>query len=202
MSDHEESPKRRPPLGLPVGSVRALLTLFTIAVVTLNVANGRDLDSLWVETLLISLAHYFTSRRFINLPPHVLKKIKAEGLIEEEPHPLFLPRHSIRVLIIGAFVGLGYYLYREQRLLETRAVTLLGMVAAYILGCIVRGCGAWLGSRSDNPPSRLWGDIKALVVLGAILAVGIPELLDVERPLPEEAHTVALGLMLFYFGSR
>lgn len=69
MNLADESPKNSPPLGQPVGSVRALLTLFIIAVVTMSVAKGRDLYILWIETLLISLAQYFTSRRFIDLPP-------------------------------------------------------------------------------------------------------------------------------------
>jgi len=202
MNLADESPKKRPPLGLPVGSVRALLTLFIIAVVTMSVAKGRDLDILWIETLLISLAHYFTSRRFIDLPPDVLKKIQEEDLIEDDHQPLFLPRHTIRFLIIAAFVSLGVYLYQEKRLLEPRSVSLLGIVAAYVLGCIVRGLAAWVGRRSENPPSRLWGDLKALVVLGAVILVGIPELLDAEASLPPEAHKVALGLLLFYFGSR
>lgn len=202
MSDHEESPRNRPPLGLPAGSVRALLTLFIIAVVTLSVANGREIDLLWTETLLIALAHYFTSRRFIDLPPHVLKRIKDERLIDDERHPLFLPKHSIRILFVASFVGLGVYLYRENRLLEPRAVSLLGMVAAYVLGGVVRGVGGWFGRRSEAKPSGLWGDLRAIIVLGAVVLVGIPELLNVDVTLPPEAYRTALGLTLFYFGSR
>lgn len=204
MNLADESPKNRPPLGLPVGSVRALLTLFIIAVVTVSVAKGRELDILWIETLLTALAHYFTSRRFIDLPPHVLKTIQQQDLIEDDHHPLFLPRHTIRFLIIAAFVALGVYLYQEKRLLETRSVSLLGIVAAYVLGGIVRGLGAWVvrRRRSQHSPSRLYGDLRAIVVLSAVILVGIPELLDAEASLPPEAHKVALGLLLFYFGSR
>ncbi len=201
MADYEEDPRKRPPLGLPVGSVRALLTLLIVGVVTRSVALGRDLDVLWVETLLIALAHYFTSRRFINLPPDVVKKIKVEGLIEDEKHPLFLPRHSIRFLLIATFVGLGVYLYQEGRLLEPRAVSLLGIVAAYIIGCLVRGVGAWFGRRRDQPVSTLWGDLKALIVLGAVVAAGLPELLGTD-PWPLGYQKAALALLLFYFGSR
>ena len=47
----EGSPKYWPPLGLPVGSVRAILTLFVVAIVTLSVARGpdhdHDLDLVW-----------------------------------------------------------------------------------------------------------------------------------------------------------
>lgn len=198
----EGSPKYWPPLGLPVGSVRAILTLFVVAIVTVSVARGQDLDLIWTETLLIALAHYFTSRRFVSLPPEVLRRIQDEGLIEKDRHPLFLPRHSIRLLILAAFIGLGFYLYKQQRLWEPRAVSLLGIVAAYVLGAMVRGIGAWFGSRTGRRPSSAWGDFKAIVVLLAVAIAGVPELLDMPEFLPEMAHRIALGLMLFYFGSR
>lgn len=125
-------------------------------------AKVRDFDILWIETLLFALAHYFTSRRFIDLPSHVLKKIQEEELLEDDHHPLFLSRHTIRFLFFDAFVA---YLYQEKRLLEARSVLLLGIVAAYVLGCIVRGIGAWLGRRWENLLSRLWGDLNAIVVI-------------------------------------
>ena len=198
----EGSPKYWPPLGLPVGSVRAMLTLFVVAIVTVSVARGHDLDLIWTETLLIALAHYFTSRRFVSLPPEVLKRIQEEGLVEKEGNPLFLPRHSIRLLILAAFIGLGVYLYKQHRLMEPRAVSLLGIVAAYVLGAMFRGVGAWFGSRTGRRPSSAWGDFKAIVVLLAVGIAGIPELFDVPDFLPAMAHRVALGMMLFYFGSR
>src|SRR6187549_3903244 len=105
MSESDESPQFWPPLGLPVGSVRAMLTLFIVAVVTVSVARGQDLDLIWTETLLIAMAHYFTSRRFVALPPEVLKRIQKEGILDHEKQPLYLPRHSIRFLILAAFVG-------------------------------------------------------------------------------------------------
>ena len=198
----EGSPKYWPPLGLPVGSVRAILTLFVVAIVTVSVARGRDLDLIWTETLLIALAHYFTSRRFVSLPPEVLKRIQEEGLIEKEQHPLFLPRHSIRLLILAAFVGLGVFLYKQHRLWEPRAISLLGIIAAYVLGAMVRGIGAWFGGKTGHRPSSAWGDFKAIVVLLAVGMAGVPELIDMPDFLPAMAHRVALGMMLFYFGSR
>ena len=198
----EGSPKYWPPLGLPVGSVRAILTLFVVAIVTVSVARGHDLDLIWTETLLIALAHYFTSRRFVSLPPEVLKRIQEEGLIEKEQHPLFLPRHSIRLLILAAFVGLGVFLYQHHRLMEPRAVSLLGIVAAYVLGAMFRRVGAWFGSHTGHRPSSAWGDFKAIVVLLAVGIAGVPELFEMPDFLPDMAHRVALGMMLFYFGSR
>ncbi len=201
MAEYEESPLKRPPLGLPVGSVRALLTLFIVAIVTRSVAFDRELDILWIETLLIALAHYFTSRRFIDLPPQAMKKIEAEGLIEDEKQPLFLPRHSIRFLIIAAFCWLGWELNEQNRLLDPKALSLIGMVTAYVVGCLVRGFSTWLSGKREKPASSLWGDLKALIVLGVVVTAGLPELLDTQ-PWPPEFQKVALALLLFYFGSR
>ena len=52
----------------PSGSIRGLLTLLIVAVIIAEVARGRSVEILWTETLMIALAHYFTSRRFIQLP--------------------------------------------------------------------------------------------------------------------------------------
>jgi hypothetical protein len=49
--------------------VRALLTLLIVAVVLVQVARGREVEPLWTETLMIALAHYFTSRPFLRLSP-------------------------------------------------------------------------------------------------------------------------------------
>lgn len=202
LIEPEGAPTEWPPLGLPTGSVRAMLTLFVVAVVTVNVARGQDIDLIWTETLLIAMAHYFTTRRFVTLPPEVLKRIQDEGVVEQEKHPLFLPQHSIRFLILAAFIGLGVYLYQEKRLFEARSISLLGIVFAYIAGTCVRTVGSWFRRSTGRKPSSMWGDAKALIVLAAVALAGLPELFGMPEILPAEAHRIALALMLFYFGSR
>ncbi len=202
MNEFENSPKTWPPLGLPTGSVRALLTLIVVAVVIARTALGRSPDPLWIETLLIALAHYFTSRRFVSLTPAVLQRLEQEGVLEKERHPLYLPKNSIRTIVVGAFVGLGIYLYREPRLVTPEAVALLSMVFAYLLGAIVRSITGWFAKRRWQPITGVWGDIKALIVLGAIVIAAVPALFDVGMQLPPLVDRIALGLTLFYFGSR
>lgn len=201
-SEMDQSPTTWPPLGMPTGSVRALLTLIVVAVVVVNVARGGELDVLWVETLLMALAHYFTSRRFVALPRDVLQRLEREGVIEQERHPLFLPRHTIRLAIIGSFVGLTVYLARENRLWESRAVSLLGMVFAYLIGTLLRVVLTWCHRRLGRTPSRFWGDAKAVVVLVGVAIAAVPELVGMAHVLPEVTVKIALGLLLFYFGSR
>ena len=196
------SPKTWPPLGLPTGSVRALLTLIVVAVVVTKMVFHHFPNSIWIETLLIALAHYFTSRRFVSLSPEVMRRLEDDGAIDRERHPLYLPKNTIRFAIIAAFVGLGIHLYREGRLLDEKTIALLSMVFAYLLGAIVGGISNWFHRRRSQPASGTWGDIKALIVLAAILLVAIVELLDQGAMLDPLVERIALGLTLFYFGSR
>lgn len=202
MNELEGSPKTWPPLGLPTGSVRALLTLLVLAVVLTSLVQNRDIGILWNEALLIALAHYFTSRRFVALSPAVIKRLEAEGVIEQERHPLYLPKHSIRLVIFASFVGIAVYLYREQRLFEAQTVSLLGIVYAYLLGSIFQAIGSWFHRKADSQPSRLWTDGKAAVALLVLIIASIPEFLGITKGVPRELHQIAIGIMLFYFGSR
>lgn len=207
MEEPQGSPKSWPPLGLPAGSIRALLTLLILGVVVSALLRGHDLDVLWIETLLIALAHYFTTRRFVALPPEALKRLQDEGVIEDERNPLYLPRHSIRTIILLTFAGLAYFLYQKGRLFEPRAISLLSIVGAYLLGAMVRGVTGWFNRRRTGRPSRFWKDARAVIVLLALTAAALPEFLEVDRSFAPtirdvEFHKVALALVLFYFGSR
>lgn len=202
MAEYQGSPKTWPPLGLPVGSVRALLTLMVVGVVVSGIALRREVNTLWIETLLIALAHYYTSRRFVALPPDIRQRLENEGVLDKEQNPLFLPKHSIRFIILAAFIGLGVYLHNEGRLFEPQAIALLGTLAAYAAGLVWRGFSGWLNRKRTKPASGYLGDLRALLVL-LILAVDAGfEVYGHSELLPREFHQVAMGLLLFYFGSR
>jgi hypothetical protein len=202
--DKTENPKRRPPLGLPTGSVRAILTLLILTVVIVETARGHRLEELWSETLLIALAHYFTSRRFIGLSPALLQRLENEGEIAVESHPLFLPRFSIRLIIVAAFGGLAYFLYHERGMRQFADVPpILITVAAYLLGIVARGVVSWrIRRRPQGQPFRFWEDLKALAVILAMLGTAIPYFLDQSALVPEQVRSFALAFVLFYFGSR
>ena len=181
----------RPPLGLPRGSIRALLTLMIVAVVIAQLVRGRKIHLLWTETLMIAMAHYFASRRFIRLPPEEIKRLVDEGYIELEARPLYLPSYSIRLILIASFTAVGVYLYLHGRLLEPQALSILGVVFAYLLGVFLR-----------VQTVRGWEDAKAFVILGVLLATSAAYLLDYGSSVPQPLQAVTLGLVLFYFGSR
>ena len=207
-NEFEGSPKTWPPLGMPTGSVRALLALLVVGVVITKLARGdefsfeNETDLLWILTLVVSLTHYFTSRRFVPLSPGIRRQLEDDGVIERERHPLFLPRNSIRVIIIGAFGWLTYYLFVNNRIHEHHAASVLGLMGAFLLGATVRTIDTWWHRRHIRTSAGTWGDLKALVVLGAVLIVAVPEFLDQKNVFPPEFYRIALGMMLFYFGSR
>ena len=108
--------------------------ILIVAVVIVQFVRGQEIELLWAETLMIALAHYFTTRRFLNLPPDVIRRLAKEGHVEPEANPLFLPRFSIRLILLAIFAGLAIYLYQKNQLLDSPALPILGVVAAYVLG--------------------------------------------------------------------
>lgn len=206
--EFEGSPKNWPPLGMPTGSVRAILVLIVVAVVITKLARGdkfnfeSEHDLLWLMALVVSLTHYFASRRFVAMSPQLRNQLEEDGVLDKERHPLFLPRNSIRVIIIGAFSWLTYYLYQQDRLRENHFASLLMMMGAFLLGTIVRTIDNWWHHRKVRTSAGTLADLKALLVMAALLIIAVPEFLDTNAVFPAEFHRVALGLMFFYFGSR
>jgi hypothetical protein len=179
-----------------------LLTLMVVAVVIVRVARGQEVETLWAETLMIALANYFTTRRLLTLPPAVARRLEAEGLLRDEAHPLYLPRHSIRILLIVAFGGLAVYLYREGRLFSPEALSVLGVVFAYVLGMVARGLVTWWTGGRQTRIVRGWEDLKAATVLLVLFYTAGAYLLGHADLVPRQLQNITLGLVLFYFGSR
>jgi hypothetical protein len=198
----EENFHSRPPLGLPTGSVRAVLTLVILAIVVHEVVLGRQVAVIWTETLVIALAYYFTYRRFAALPREVIIRLEQEGALPREPNPLGLPRHSIRILIILTLAALGAYLYREQRLLEPQVITIFGTALCYLLGVFISAFTAWWSKGHKTLGSHLWEDIKAVAVLLTVMATAILYFHSGPDMVPSWLQTTTVGLVLFYFGSR
>ncbi len=198
------APRVRKVLGLPAGSIRALLTLMTVGFIIAQTARGRPVSLLWFESLIIVLAHYFAHRRFVALSPVLLQKLTAEDLIEDEPHPLFLPKHSLRTIIVLSFVGLAIYLGCAGRLRDPVAAPVFISVGSYFLGI---GFGALAARRSKRKPHKgaTWfDDLKAVVTLAAITLTIAVQLCDWQQAVPygDKLEALPLALMLFYFGSR
>lgn len=194
---------RRPPLGLPTGSIRGLLALMIVSVVVRQTIRGIELSHALVETLMIILAHYFTARRLVTLPPDVLAGLEQGGQLRRERYPLYLPRYSIRSIIVLSFVGLGVYLYRDNRLFTPQAFGTVGLVLAFFVGLLLRGIGALFG-RWKLPTGLLdwFADTRALLVLFATAALTVCYWVDRVDWLPRWGEHATLAFLLYYIGAR
>ena len=200
-----KQPRNTGALGLPNGSIRAILTLMTVGFITIQTARGKHVGLLWFESLMIVLAHYFASRRLVQMPRELRERLIAEGVLEAEPNPLYLPRHSLRLVIIGAFVALAVYLYQNGRLLDPVAVPIFIAVGSYFLGIGFHTFMSWWRKGVRGPRQTNWfDDTKAIVTLAAMALVIVLQLTGWQSLIPygDKFEALPLALMLFYFGSR
>jgi hypothetical protein len=189
------------PLGMPPGSVRAILALMVVGVVIRQSLIGQPVGLLLTETLLIILAHYFASRRMVELPADLRQTLEREGVLTPEPNPLWLPRHSVRIIIVLAFLAGALALSAQGRLFEPGALGGIGLFFAYLGGVVVRWLKShWLGSRFGA--AKAWVHGKALVALAAGTALAWLTVSGTMAELPGAMEKGLLAIVLYYFGSR
>ena len=192
----------RPPLGLPQGSVRALLTLMILGVVINEMMAGRDIDILWNETLLIALAHYFSRRRFLNIPPEVVPRLQKEGLLPPETRPLYLPTGVIRALILLTVGVAGFFLQKQGRLFDPKVLPIFGAVGAYISGMVIAYFAKWVMRPGVNSLLARWQDMQAMLVLITVASTAAIFFIHGPEGLPSWLRHASLFLSLYYFGAR
>lgn len=183
-------------LGLPGGSVRALLALGVVGTVCglLLRDPSRALPEHLESLLFVVLGHYFAARG------------SAPVDATAGPPPLWLPRGSVRLLLVAALVTVGVMLGRQGGVESMRGVITLVLVFAFLLGMLITRVARWVRRRVGG--GRVLQDMSAIVGLAAVglLAaqafVGVLPGLDAlafGRIGPEQALA---GLVGFYFGAR
>jgi hypothetical protein len=197
-------PQTRRTLGLPPGSIRALLTLMTVGFIVTQTARGVRVGLLWFESLMIVLAHYFAHRRFVPMSPELRERLKDEINLEDDTNPLNLPRHSLRTIIVLSFIGLGIYLQRKGRLFDAVSLPVFISVGSYFLGIWFGAIASWWGKRHPSSGISWFEDVRALVTLVAVALAIVVQILGWQQTFPfaDKLDVLPLALMLFYFGSR
>ncbi len=201
-TDYDTENPFRYPLGLPSGSVRALLTLIVVGVTCTDIVKGLEIEAVWAETLMVALAHYFTSRRFVHLPPELLRKLEEDDIIPKEPLPLYLPRGTIRLVILGSFIGVAIYQFRQGLLTQPSTFAIFVTLLAYFAGTTVRGALNWWYRGRNVPQARWWADAKAVTVLVALVVTSLLQIVGSQSHAPLWLENITMAMVLFYFGSR
>jgi hypothetical protein len=193
--------------GLPAGSVRALLALMIFGAIWAWLLLRADFEvPQYLQNLLfIIMGHYFAARQ------------TAGPQREPGPPPLFLPRGSIRLLLVGGFIVVAVLLFQQDRVwLEGekihRGVITLLLVAGFLLGVIVTRVYSWWSG--ERRLARWLEDLRgALSLAAAILLllllfelVTLPDvgfLRDLKDLGQGEGIKGGLAAVVgFYFGSR
>ncbi|MCY2963942.1 MAG: hypothetical protein NT069_09910 [Planctomycetota bacterium] len=159
---------------------------------------------LWNATVLIAVAHYFNSRRYVRVSNETLERLERDGQIPAERHPLYLPRYMMRILILAAFGGVGYYMYTVHGVRTVSDVPEIMIAgASYLLGATSRVLFS-RDSKPGQPPThiRLWNDLNAMVVILVVVGISLVYFLNESDALPKDVRNYILAIVLYYFGSR
>ena len=197
-------------LGLPSGSIRALLALLIFGTTwgLLVLRPSLEVPDYLRDLLFIIMGHYFAARH------------RSDRGDEPGPGPLFLPRGSVRLILVAGSLAVALVLYQRGQLTtprENRGVVTLLLIGGFLLGVVLNAISDTLRERGHRPP-RLAEDFKAML---AVAAAVILVVLVLNRPLhlfpPERVNAILSRWILvgrygpehimaavvgFYFGSR
>jgi hypothetical protein len=116
--------------------------------------------------------------------------------------PLGLPRFTMRVVLILAFVALAVHMWRENRLFETKSAQVLGLALAFLLGGASSVVARFFGGGLESAGRLWWENLKAVLALGSVAACMVASLAFGLDHLPTWATSITIWMVLFYFGSR
>ena len=154
------------PLGLPVGSVRALLLLGLGAAAVLFLRRTHDTPPVWLlAALVVSASAYFASRH----SPWRAAAVPGAGMVATKP-PLGFPAGFVRFVFL-ALVGYGTWLWSKDHKLTPSEQPVVLVIAGFYIGVMV---GFFMSQvRRPDDPSTLFFDhlqaISALVCGGGLV---------------------------------
>ena len=192
----------RGPLGIPPGSVRALLALCVVFVSCWLMVQGDEPPLAVSEALFTALGYYFATRARVGLSKDELRERQEEFGEEAELRPLFLPRGSIRVIILISFVAVAACVVSRWGCAKVATCTTLLLVLAFFAGQALKYLVLWLRPRRKQHRIGLFEHVKAaigILVAAAFVAMYVSGYYRAASP---RLHKVFLGFIIFYFGSR
>ena len=197
-------PPPRHALGLPAGSVRALLGLVVLAllwVLALKYPQQLPLSFVYLQFLmLLILAHYFAAHG------------KTIGYVRGS-FALGLPRGSVRFLLLAGYLGLAVYLYhtgsnfampQSGPFFFLIAVLLSGFFIGFLITALML---AVTGGRLPAWFQDVQAWVALLGLLGLVILILVyvvirPSLAEGTQLNVDQLEAFLAGVVGFYFGAR
>jgi len=196
---------RRPPspLGLPPGSVRAILALLLCGSLWYEVLGGVALSRVLLDSALLVVAFYFGVRS--TAPPGQPVADRQRAPVK---YPLHLPRGTIRGVLLVGFFGVIGFVWLKDRTLDQEFALILQVLGSYIVGFGVARAVERRRRKHKRPSilAAIFRNLNALVAVSlttymcGVLLGGWAEALP-----PQYARYTGNALawvIAFYFGSR
>lgn len=194
-------------LGLPAGSVRALLAFGVLALswgIVLGYRQDQPLPLVFVYLqvlMVLIIASFFAAHG------------KSIGHQVSTRSPLGMPRGSIRFLLLGGYAGLAFFLYYNERDFEIPAkgqagLVMLILLSGFFLGHIISRMMRTVGGGVEPAwfqDLQAWLSLIALIVMAVVATVHlfINPAIEPSRQLDVPTlEAILSGVVGFYFGSR
>jgi hypothetical protein len=198
---------QRHALGLPAGSIRALLALGILGLLWLFVfrydeGHKLPLEFIYLQFLmLLILASYFTAHG------------KTIGTHVSRRSPLGLPSGVVRLLLMAGYLGLaGYMWYRgtylfEEPLKAPPLLLIMLLLGTFFLGYIVTRFVNWVSGPTlpyIYQDMQAWVALLAMLIMGglALLYLVNPTLDPSNQPTLVPVEAILAAVVGFYFGAR
>lgn len=182
------------PLGLPKGSVRALVGLSLASCFWILAIAGRDVPQQLFRLILAVTAYYFAFR----------VRLKAAGSRYFDPaaesvDPLYLPGGCVRGLLAAGFVIAATAVYVQGRLGQPEFLEFFVLLGGLVAGSYFRKA---LKAGQGTAPHNALGHMKALGVLLVAATLFYLYLSGAHATVPVWIPLLLSCVVTFYFGSR
>ena len=177
------------PLSLPRGSIRAIIALTLLGLLSYFFLDVREVPLSLAFISLLVLGHYFGART-------------GQNEYQGRP-PLFLPRGSIRIIIILLILTVTWFMWEHDRLnliVDERETTVVLVALGLIAGYLIRAILDFITGGRMAKPRRLFENVKAILALMATATLVIACVSD--RAESENIALLVTPFIAFYFGSR